>query len=185
MAPRVTLEPVKGPAPVVGATPRVRTRARARSAGLVVRNLRDEVVVYDTLTHQAHCLNLTAAFVFRQADGRRTAAEIATLLGPGADEELVFGALEQLAAARLLEPDSARAEPPPPRREVLKQVGLGAVALAPVVVSLLVPTPAEAAATCIPVASCTTANIGQSCYNSNPAVECANYTCQGAGVCSP
>jgi hypothetical protein len=152
---------------------------------LIVRDLGGEVVVYDTRTHRAHCLNATAALVFRKADGRRTAADIATLIGPGADEGLVLGALEQLAAAELLEPDAARGEPVPPRREVLKQVGLGAVLLAPAVASLLVPTPAEAAATCIPASSCTVAKTGQPCYTSNPAVECATFTCQGAGVCSP
>ena len=57
--------------------------------------------------------------------------------------------------------------------------------LAPIVASLLVPTPAEAAATCIPVASCTDQNIGQPCYISNPATECSLRTCQGAGSCTP
>ena len=162
----------------------MKSRARARSAGLLVRDLRGEVVVYDTLTHRAHCLNATAALVFRHADGRRTAAEIAVLLGPGADEELVLGALEQLAAAQLLEPDSTRAEPAPPRREVLKRVCVGAAILAPAVASLLVPTPAEASATCIPDEACTASNIGQPCWINNQAVECASFTCQGAGVCS-
>ncbi len=146
------------------------SRVKARATGLVVRDLTDEVVVYDKERHQAHCLNRTSAFVFRHADGRRTAADIAALLGPGADEDLVHAALDQLAAAGLLEagPDSGRS-PAPSRREVLRQVGLGAAVLAPAVASLLVPTPAEAAATCIPVASCTSGNVGQACYNSNPA----------------
>jgi len=173
------------PASVPGENRRVRGGARARSAGLVVRDLRGELVIYDTESHRAHCLNSTAAFVFRHADGRRTAAEIATLLGPGADEELVVGALEQLAAAQLLEAESSPAEPAPARRDVLRRVGLGVAVLAPAVASLLVPTPAEAAATCLPASSCTLANIGQPCYTSNPAVECANYTCQGAGICTP
>ncbi len=173
------------PASVPGGDPPVRSRARARSTGLVVRDLRGEVVVYDTRSHQAHCLNATAAFVFRHADGRRTAAEIAAALGPGADEDLVHGALDQLAAAGLLEPVSAHAASAPSRREVLRHVGLGAAVLAPAVASLLVPTPAEAAATCIPAAACTASNIGQPCNNGNPAVECSTFTCQGAGVCSP
>lgn len=160
-------------------------RPLARSAGLVIRDLPDEVVVYDTERHQAHCLNRTAGFVFRHADGRRTVAEIAALLGPGADDGMVHAALDQLTAAGLLEARPAPAAPAPSRREVLRQVGLGAVLLAPVVTSLLVPTPAEAAATCIPAASCTGSNIGQPCYNSNPSTECSLYTCQGAGSCTP
>jgi hypothetical protein len=157
-------------------------RPRARSAGLVIRDLPDEVVVYDTARHQAHCLNRTAGFVFRRADGRRTVAEIAALLGPGADDGLVHAALDQLAAAGLVETCPA---PAPSRRELLRQVGLGAVLLAPIVTSLLVPTPAQAAATCIPASSCTAGNVGQPCWNSNPATECSINSCQGAGICGP
>ncbi len=162
----------------------MRGRAQARSAGLVVRDLQGEVVIYDTITHQAHCLNPTAALVFRHADGRRTNAEIAALLGPGAKEELVGIALDQLAAAGLLERDSECAQPAASsRREVLKRVGLGAAVLAPVVVSLLVPTPAEASVTCVPAAVCST-NEGKYCYNSDPQAECSVNTCQ-SGACVP
>jgi hypothetical protein len=163
----------------------VKAHPQARSTGLVARDLEGEVVVYDTCSHRAHCLNSTAAFVFRHADGRRTAADIATLLGPVADEDLVGAALGQLDAAGLLQSGPARNVRVTSRRRVLRQVGLGAAALAPAVASLLVPTPAEAAVTCIPAASCSSGNIGQACYNSNPATECSLYTCQGAGVCSP
>jgi hypothetical protein len=45
-----------------------------------------------------------------------------------------------------------------------------------------VPLPAAA---CIPAASCTSVNVGQPCYNSNPAVECSSMHCLGAGVCGP
>ncbi len=155
----------------------------ARSSGLVIRDLRDEVVVYDKERHCAHCLNRTAAFVFRHADGRRTAAEIATLLGPGAEEALVHAALDQLTEAGLLEAGPAPAPFAPARRKVLRQVGLGAVVLAPAVASLLVPTPAEAAATCIQAALCS-GNEGRACYNSNPSAECSVNTCQ-SGSCLP
>lgn len=155
---------------------------KARATGLVVRDLADEVVVYDKESHQAHCLNRTSAFVFRHADGLRTEAEIAALLGPGADEHLVRVALDQLAAAGLLEAGPEAPAPTPSRREVLRQVGLGAAVLAPAVASLLVPTPAEASATC--TSACTGSNEGQNCYVSNPATECSIYTCQG-GTCSP
>jgi hypothetical protein len=151
----------------------------------VVREVADETIVYDKDGHRAHCLNRTAAFVFRHADGRRTAASIAALLGPGADEELVGKALDLLAVAGLLEPLPACAPSAPSRRDVLTRVGLGAAVLAPAVASLLVPTPAEAAATCIPAASCTASNIGQPCHTGNPATQCSLYTCQGAGVCTP
>ena len=44
----------------------------ARRTGLVVRDLPDELLVYDLDRHQAHCLNRTAASVFRDADGTRS-----------------------------------------------------------------------------------------------------------------
>jgi hypothetical protein len=163
----------------------------ARSTGLVIRDLPDEVVVYDRECHQAHCLNRTAAFVFRQAGGRRTAAEIAALVRPDAGVGWVHAALDQLAAAGLLDTGSeaaasAPAAPAPSRREMLRHFGLGAAVLAPAVASLLVPTPAEAAATCIQASGCNDFNVGQPCYNSNPAAECLSFTCQEVppGTCS-
>lgn len=172
-----------GPSAGVGEGGHTAMTPRSRANGLVVRHLPDEVVVYDTDSHQAHCLNRTAAAVFLHADGRRTLSEIAALVGPGTGRDTVRDALDQLAAAGLLE--SAPAEPASSRREVLQRVGLGAAVLAPVVASLLVPTPAEAAATCIPVASCTDQNVGQPCYISNPGTECSLRTCQGTGSCTP
>ncbi len=151
----------------------------------MARNLQDEIVVYDVRSHQAHCLNPTAAFVFRHTDGRRTAGEIAALLGTGADEDLVHAALDQLAEAGLLEASPVLASPVPSRREVLRHVCVGAAVLAPTVVSLLVPTPAEAAATCIPADSCNGSNNDQPCYVNNPATECSLYTCKGVRSCTP
>ena len=157
-------------------------RPRARAAGLVVRDLPGEVLVYDRDSHQAHCLNRTAAFVFRAADGQRTVADLARLLasdrGAPVDEGIVHLALEQLDAARLLEAGPANGS----RRELLKRVGLGAVILLPAVTSLLVPTPAEAANTCIPVESCP-GNTQQPCYNVNPNTECPTNKCIGFQQC--
>jgi hypothetical protein len=91
-------------------------------------------------------------------------------------------ALEQLAGAGLLA--QGPEEPSvPSRREALRRVGLGAALLAPAVASLLVPTPAEAAATCVPATACTEENFGQPCYISNPSTECTIKSCQGAGSC--
>lgn len=38
-------------------------RPLARSEGLVIQEMPDEVLVYDLETNKAHCLNETAAFV--------------------------------------------------------------------------------------------------------------------------
>jgi len=166
----------------------------ARRSGLVVRELADEVVVYDKERHQAHCLNGTAATVFRNADGRRSVSDLAVLLsadgGPGA-EELVEMALGQLGDAHLLE----TASPPGPehglaRRDVMWRVGIGAAVLLPLVTSILAPTPAEAAATCVDGngGGCV-GNDGASCHCGAPgecpanACVCSGGTCIGG--CTP
>jgi hypothetical protein len=149
----------------------------------VVRDLGDETLVYDVERHQAHCLNRTAALVFRHVDGRRSVADIAAALsvpgGGAAGEDVVRLALRQLAEARLVEEAATEPAPSlasPGRREALRRVGVGAALLAPVVTSLLVPTPAEAAATCIPQSACTAAKYGQPCYVLSQS-ECTNKIC--------
>ena len=42
----------------------------ARTSGLVVRELAEETLVYDEERHRAHCLNRTAALVWRHCDGK-------------------------------------------------------------------------------------------------------------------
>lgn len=125
-------------------------RPRARTEGLVVRALPDEVLVYDLERHQAHCLNATAAVVFKHCDGRRSVGQIARILrreldlDAPADESLVWLSLERLEKARLLEerePDLAA----PSRRELVRRLALVTATL-PVVATILAPTPAEAAA---------------------------------------
>src|ERR671934_1982561 len=74
----------------------------AREEGLVIQELPpEETLVYDLTRHRAHCLNQTAALVWRHCDGRTTLAEIAARLqaelGIAADEELVWLALDRLA----------------------------------------------------------------------------------------
>jgi hypothetical protein len=163
-------------------------KPRARTEGVIVRRIGDEVVVYDRERHLAHCLNRTAAVVFQSADGRRTVTELQALLGAesGCDvhEDVVWTSLDRLAEAHLLEGDATPSRlGDHSRREALRQVGLGMAVLAPVIASLIVPTPAEAANTCIPASACTDQNIGQPCHNGNPGVECLNKTCQGPSSC--
>ena len=154
----------------------------ARSRGLVVRELAEELVVYDRERHEAHCLNGTAARVFRGADGHRGVSELALLLGaqgPGA-EELVEMALTQLDAARLLESaPSPVSEQGLLRRDAIRRVGLGAAVLLPLVTSVLAPTPAEAAASC--VQDCTSQPDGTNCNCIGP--PCSGSICLG-GSCN-
>ncbi len=131
------------------------TKPKARAAGVVVRELVEEVLVYDLETHKAVCLNSTAAQVWRLCDGRRTAADIRRALEKSADgpvpEEFVWLALEQLGRDRLLD---ARVPRPArlvgiTRREMIRRIGLTAAIAVPVIVSIVAPTPADAAS-CLP-----------------------------------
>lgn len=130
-------------------------KPKARAEGVVVRELSDEVLVYDLDTHKAVCLNSTAAAVWRLCDGRRTASDIRRALeesaGGAVPEELVWLALEQLGRDKLLD-----ARPPRPvelaglsRREMIRRVGLAAAVALPAVASIVAPTPAQAAS-CLP-----------------------------------
>jgi hypothetical protein len=166
-------------------------RPVARTTGLVIRDVGGETVVYDLERHEAHCLNRTAALVFHHADGQRSIPELAAVLTAEsratADEATVQLALEQLAAAKLLDGWNEQRETDPSlasagRRQVILRVGLGAAILVPVVTSLLVPTPAEAANTCIPQTACTAAKYGQPCYVLSQA-ECTTKICIDNNLC--
>jgi len=121
-----------------------------RFEDLVIQEVEDEVLVYDTKTAKAFCLNTTAAKVWSQCDGKISVEEMAKRLPIDASGEtklvLAQSAIRQLAENRLLQEsgkviDSTESHS---RREMLKRVGtLSAVAL-PIVSALLVPTAAAA-----------------------------------------
>ena len=128
-------------------------KPRTRTEGLVVTELPDELLVYDIERHEAHCLNPTAALVFKHCDGHTTVKQIARILrreldvDRAADESLVWLSLERLERARLLEEREAApaAAPRSSRRELLRRAAIVAATL-PVVATILAPTPAEAVA---------------------------------------
>ena len=123
----------------------------AREEEILVQELPDEVLVYDLRRHKAHCLNHTAALIWKLCDGRRTAAEVAVATGrelkARVDERVVWHALEQLGKASLLE---QRVTLPTQmeglsRRQMMKQLGVGAAIAIPLITSIIAPTAAQAA----------------------------------------
>ena len=78
---------------------------QARTTGVVVEQLADEVLVYDLERDRAHCLNLAAARVWEKCDGKHSVSEIATEVG---NEEVTWMAVEQLSRAGLLEENITR-----------------------------------------------------------------------------
>jgi hypothetical protein len=158
----------------------------ARREGILVRVLPGEILVYERDQHRAHCLNLTAATVFQNADGTRSVADIARLLARDADpaesEAVVEEALARLAEAGLLE--TAAPSGGWSRREWVRKAGIAAAVLLPVVASILVPAPAEAAATC--VSNCATKPDGTpcTCFASDPCTaSCVGGSCSDGGGC--
>jgi hypothetical protein len=167
-------------------------KPEARTSGLLLRELPGELLVYDEQTHTAHCLNRTAAVVFRACDGTRTVDEIASLIDPAPSpeaREAVELALAQIRAAGLLTADGAPplVQPAPDggltRRDAARRVGFAAAILLPAVATMVAPTPAEAAATC--VSSCVGQPNGTRCDVCTTGAFCSTTveTCV-SGTCS-
>jgi len=127
----------------------------ARSAKLLVRELAEEVLVYDEEGHRAHCLNRTAALVWQSCDGRTAVPAIAERVGAQLSaqvtEEVVWLALEQLAEFDLLSTKAARTVVPSnliSRRRMLRRLGVAAAVSLPLITSVVSPTAAEAQSPC-------------------------------------
>src|SRR5215467_9027035 len=80
---------------------------RGRTEALVTQELPDELLVYDLNRHRAHCLNKTAAAVWKHCDGYTNISGAIRLLeaehGVQVDADAILLALDQLDRARLLE----------------------------------------------------------------------------------
>jgi hypothetical protein len=124
---------------------------KMRTQGLVIDDLPDEVLVYDLERQSAHCLNRTAALVWRSCDGNTSAAKIARRLELELDasfnEELVWMALGQLEKLHLLEQSVSVPSQFShlSRRQLIRNLGLAAAVALPVVTSIVVPTAVQAA----------------------------------------
>ena len=62
-------------------------RLRKRSESLVVRDVRDGILVLDMEAGKIHQLNATAGFIWRQCDGAASAADIAVSVAREYDVE--------------------------------------------------------------------------------------------------
>ena len=83
-----------------------RSRPLARTDGLLTEAIDGELLVYDIAGDIAVHLNETAALVWRNCDGRRTVADLVTLVEAGlaeaADEDVVLMALDSLSERGLI-----------------------------------------------------------------------------------
>lgn len=156
----------------------------ARSVGLVIQEMPDEVLVYDLETNKAHCLNETAAFIWSACNGKNSISDITRLFvnqsNKSVDESLVWLAIDQLSEINLLEFELRANFQGQTRREVIKKIGLASVIALPIVASLVAPIDALANTTCSQVVAgggggCTTGN-GTPC-SGIPCTACADAGC--------
>lgn len=133
---------------------------QARVDGLIVQELPGELLIYDQTRNKAHCLNRTAASVWRACDGRTPLDVIAARVIGQEDRELaeqiVCLALAQLERAHLLE-GRIPVKPGLSRRVLLKRLGQAAAITLPIVASLLAPEAAQAGSYC--------ASLGEMCMS--------------------
>jgi hypothetical protein len=157
-------------------------RPIARKSGLVVQEVPDEVLVYDLESNKAHCLNQSAAMIWKSCDGNNSVSEIAKLVesqaGGKVTEDFVWLALDQLNENNLLQNEIRSSFEGTTRREVIKKIGLASMVALPVIASLVAPQSALAAASC----AC---NNPSQCGNP-PNSQCPSTTnCNGSGLCAP
>ena len=150
---------------------------KARQERLIVKELPEEVLVYDLEHDQAHCLNHTSALIWKNCDGTRTVAQLRELIeknaGSPVPEEMVWLALDQLETFRLLDkmPSRPTQFAGMTRRDMVRRVGIAALAL-PVILSIVAPT-AQAQASLLPPGAC--------CGNPN---QCQSNSCTQNPICS-
>jgi hypothetical protein len=120
-----------------------------RVDGLLVERIDGEVLVVKESSHEAHALNEAASIVFDLCDGSMSreamAAEVARRTGLPVDEGVVDLALADLVEAGLVVLDD-EAPATITRRGLIRRLALPAAAMAmlPVVETVLMPSPASA-----------------------------------------
>lgn len=162
----------------------------AKTDRLVVQEFEDETLVYDLETNSAHCLNRTAALVWRACTGSRKPEQIAEILSagsePGFTGDLVRLALAQLSDRKLVTGFKAEESKGISRRNLIKKVGLASSAALPLIASIAVPTNALAQSSICGAPSPCGCNgrgtNGGSCASASCASGC---TCRNLRGCNP
>jgi Coenzyme PQQ synthesis protein D (PqqD) len=140
---------------------RLKTRSamefpKARNSDLLTEEIDGELLIFDVLSNRAHCLNRSAAAIWQHCDGSRSLGALATHLFPALErtegEQLVRVGVERLRRRRLLEDSTVEPMVDLSKRHMIKKMAMMAAAAgiaAPIVSSVLAPTPAYAVS-CLP-----------------------------------
>jgi len=147
----------------------------ARSDDLVVEELGDELLVYDVNVDRAHSLSAPAARVWRRCDGKTSVDALGAELG--LDAETIARALDELDRCNLLDAGPELGGGHTRREATIKVAKIGgAVAAAPLIVSLGLPASASAVLT-VPVEVCANAK-SHGC-----GIDCAPHDGSKCGCC--
>ena len=152
---------------------------KARCKGIITKEVDGELLIYDRERDKAHCLNLTAALIWKNSDGLHTIHELACVVGRELDitidEAVIQLALKQLDRDHLLETSNAATQLPTDlsRRAVVRRLGVAAVLL-PLITTISAPT-ALANVSCVtPMGGCVPGGPGNG--GCSPGCTCSDLT---------
>lgn len=161
-------------------------------ADLLVRDLPDEILIYDLRNDKSYCLNSTAGIVFNACDGKTTLEDLKKQTN--LPEDIIRLSLDDLKKQNLIEADGVSSFTGISRREAIRRAGLASMIALPVISALIAPHPAHAASgtcqtnvclvtganTC---AGCTGRTITYTIYASNNA-SCTNPLASTSVTCT-
>jgi hypothetical protein len=160
-----------------------------RTENLVVKELPDELLIYDLEKNKAFCFNETARLIMEECDGTKTIDEAIESLNrklkSNLSEEIVWMTIEQLKKADFIEKDyqipiqTTKVT----RRKILQTAATLGIAL-PIVTSLVAPTAANAQSGCVGTnGSCISTQNGSNCCQSLVCINTesgpTSFTCVG------
>jgi hypothetical protein len=163
---------------------------KARSEDLLVREVRNETLVYDLKRDKAHCLNRTASMIWKRCNGQRTVNDLRKVLTKDfetpVNRQVIELGLHKLQQLHLIgRPSSGSTwSTRRSRREVMKKLGGAALFVLPMVTTIVAPT-AVMAATCpapmITDAQCDAPTVGCCCQNAKRCRQTGvTFHCNGA-----
>lgn len=124
-------------------------KPRTRQEDILAEEVQGECVVYDPKLKKAHHLNAPLTWIWKNCDGTRTIDELVLAMqvdtGYSDTRDVIADGLKQLGDADLLEPESVDLSSIVPKTGISRRAVIaGASAVAPVISSILAPTPAAA-----------------------------------------
>ena len=129
---------------------------KARTSHILTEEVAGELLVFDSAGNRAHCLNGSAAAIWRHSDGRRSVTQLAEHLFPALSasegEQMVRLGLERLRRRKLLEGAPQEMAVDLSKRHLIRKMAIVAAAAglaAPLVSSVVAPHPSYAFS-CLP-----------------------------------